>query len=61
MTSEKQMLARAEALMAELFANGGSPMEHFGTSWDKLQALEEAVPEINNMHPYVDMKMAAFG
>ncbi|WP_431021983.1 Phosphoenolpyruvate synthase [Erwinia rhapontici] len=61
MTHNEQIEALAAGLVAELFADGKSPMEQFGTSWGMTQMLERRNPGIVIKLPPDDGKRHACG
>ncbi|MBE8597889.1 hypothetical protein [Xenorhabdus sp. BG5] len=36
----------AEEVVSRLFANGKTPMEHFGINWEQAERLERDIPQI---------------
>jgi|GEM_PF-4093845 len=51
MKTTEQMMIEAETLMTSLFANGGSPMTKFGTTWVQLEQLESRDEHITRISP----------
>lgn len=51
MKTTEQMMTEAEELMLSIFANGGSPMHKFGTSWEQLMRLENSDEQITRITP----------
>lgn len=46
MITKEQIERDAAAIVAELFAGNGSPMEGFGITWNQAQMLERKNPGI---------------
>ncbi|MBD9658071.1 hypothetical protein [Pantoea sp. PNT03] len=61
MKTTEQMMAEAEKLVATLFANGGSPMTKFGTSWEQLEQLELRDDQITSIIPCEVHRQVAYG
>lgn len=61
MKSIEQIKAEANALVAELFAGGKTPVEQFGLSWDKLERLERRCPEVVIKAEFQDVRRLACG
>jgi len=61
MTNIEQMKAQAAALVAELFADGRTPMEDFGINWEQAEMLERRNPGIVEKLPPDDGKRFACG
>lgn len=61
MKTTEQMMAEAEKLVATLFANGGSPMNKFGTSWEQLEKLELRNDQITTIIPCEFHRQVACG
>ncbi len=61
MTHNEQLEALAAGLVAELYSEGRSPMEKFGTNWSKAQMLERRNPGIVVKLPPDDGRRHACG
>lgn len=61
MNNIEQMKAQAAALVADLFADGKTPMEKFGIRWEQAEMLERRNPGIVDKLPPEDGKRLACG